>query len=116
MARAAKRCSDRPESALLIGTDYPALTFDVLRFAAKALDDHEAAVVPTYNGGYALLGLKRFDATLFSDIPWSTNRVTAMTLDRIKQLGWRAQALAIQPDSDKPADLRWLPKSWGYSG
>ena len=116
MARAAQRCSDRSESVLLIGTDCPALSVNVLRSAAKALDDHEAAVVPTYDGGYALLGLNRFDAALFSDIPWSTNRVAAMTLDRIRQLGWRTQALATQHDIDEPADLQWLPKSWGYSG
>ena len=116
MARAAKRCADRNESILLIGTDCPALTVEVLRSAAAALNDHDAAMVPTFDGGYALLGLKRFDSALFSDIPWSTDQVAAMSLDRIKTLGWRVQALATQHDIDEPADLQWLPSSWGSWG
>ena len=116
MARAARRCVDRSESVLLIGTDCPDLSVDVLKSAATALNDHDAAMVPTYDGGYALLALKRFDATLFSDIPWSTNQVAAMTLDRIRQLGWGVQALQTRHDIDEPGDLQWLPPSWGYCG
>lgn len=112
MARAARRCVDRSKSVLLIGTDCPDLTADVLKSAATALNDHDAAMIPTYDGGYALLGLTRFDASLFSNIPWSTNRVAAMTLDRMRQLGWRAQVLATRHDIDEPDDLQWLPQSW----
>ena len=40
-----------------------------------------------HNGGYALLGLTRFDPSLFSGIACSTSTVAAATIDRIKALG-----------------------------
>lgn len=113
MARATLRCTNRSESILLIGTDCPALTVAVLRSAAQALLDHDAVIVPTHDGGYALLGLNQFDASLFDGIPWSTAHVAALTLVQMKRLGWSVKTLATQHDIDEPADLQWLPASWG---
>ena len=112
MARATQRALDGSESVILIGTDCPSITTDILRAAAIALQDHDASLVPTFDGGYALLGLKRFDARLFDAMAWSTNTVASETLARMLQIGWQAKVLATLHDIDEPDDIRWLPESW----
>ncbi len=112
MARATQRALDDSESVILIGTDCPSITTDILRAAAIALQDHDASLVPTFDGGYALLGLKRFDARLFDAMVWSTNTVASETLARMLQIGWQPKVLATLHDIDEPDDIRWLPKSW----
>ena len=112
MARAASRGLDAGLPVLLIGTDCPALDSDVLRTAARALSDHDAAITPTADGGYALLGLNRFHASLFEDMRWSVSTVAAETLERIGRIGWHVARLPGQHDIDEARDLEWLPPDW----
>lgn len=115
MARAAQRAIKSDESCagvLLIGTDCPALDAARLRQAANALSETDAVIVPTADGGYALLGLRRFDASLFADMAWSTPTVAATTLARLEMLGWSCTRLALLHDIDEPADLVHLPPGW----
>jgi hypothetical protein len=94
---------------LLIGTDCPALDRDRLRAAAEALERHDAVIHPAEDGGYVLLGLNQFDATLFEGIAWSTDAVAAQTLSRIAKLGWSVDVRDTLTDIDTPADLLPLP-------
>ncbi|NMM38315.1 MAG: glycosyltransferase [Glaciimonas sp.] len=112
MARAAQRVLASGESILLIGTDCPQLNPDHLQQAAAALQRADAALFPTFDGGYALLGLKRFHPCLFAGIAWSTDSVAFETLCRLGQLGWAVQSHPTLHDIDEPADLQWLPKTW----
>lgn len=112
MARAAARTSAAGQAALLIGTDCPGLTALHLRMAAEALVDHDAALVPTVDGGYALLGLRRFHPCLFAHMPWSTDAVAFETLCRIGRLGWNVKSARPLHDIDEPEDLAWLPTGW----
>lgn len=109
MGRAAQRVTAGDEAILLIGTDCPALDSSLLQIAAAALQDHDASLVPTADGGYALLGLRRFDPTLFDAMPWSTDAVCAETRRRVAQLDWRLHTLPTLHDIDEPQDLPWLP-------
>ncbi|WP_234421612.1 TIGR04282 family arsenosugar biosynthesis glycosyltransferase [Parazoarcus communis] len=115
MARAASRGLDTGLPVLLIGTDCPALDSDVLRTAAQALTDHDAAITPTADGGYALLGLNRFHASLFDNMRWSVPTVADETLERIGRIGWRVARLPEQHDIDEAQDLEWLPSGWSGS-
>ena len=105
LARAAKRLSLLGENVLLIGTDCPALDRHRLRAAAEALLSHDAVIHPTLDGGYALLGLRRFDPSLFSGIGWSGPEVAADTIARIEALGWSLHIGETLRDIDEPADL-----------
>ena len=105
LARAAKRTLLTGEHILLIGTDCPGLDRHRLREAALALQDDDAIVHPTEDGGYALLGLRRFDPSLFGNIAWSTADVAAETIARIRALGWSLRIGATLRDVDVPADL-----------
>ena len=108
MARCARRVLPH-ESALLIGTDCIELDDDRLRSAARALASYDTVMHPTVDGGYALLGLRRYDDRLFSDIAWSTSAVARTTLDRIAELGWSVQRAATLRDIDGPTDLIHVP-------
>lgn len=112
LARAAQRTIKGGESVLLIGTDCPALGAAELQQAALALHSADASMVPTADGGYALLGLRRFHPSLFEGIAWSTDTVAFETLCRIGSLGWSVQSHPMLHDIDEPADLKWLPQEW----
>jgi rSAM/selenodomain-associated transferase 1 len=109
MARAAHRVIDAGESVLLVGTDCPQMDAGQLQIAALALQGADATLVPAFDGGYVLLGLNQFDASVFSGIAWSTSSVATATQERIQALQWRVETLAPLHDIDEPADLQYLP-------
>jgi rSAM/selenodomain-associated transferase 1 len=105
LAIAARRSLGAGESVLLIGTDCPELTAERLRKAAAALDRHHAVIHPVRDGGYALLGLGRFDPSIFEGIAWSTPSVAETTIARIGALGWSLAVGETLSDIDEPEDL-----------
>lgn len=105
LARAAARVIGEHERVLLIGTDCPHLTERRLRDACWELEGHDAVIHPTFDGGYALLGLRRFDPSIFAGIAWSTASVARETIGRIKALGWSLHLGETLRDIDEPEDL-----------
>ncbi len=112
MARAAARGLAEGDAVLLVGSDCPALDARKLGEAAHGLETHDAVLVPALDGGYVLLGLRRFDASLFTDLPWGGETIGALTLERLVALRWRVQVFAALPDIDRPEDLAHLPESY----
>jgi rSAM/selenodomain-associated transferase 1 len=96
------------DAVILMGNDCPALDGDYLRAAGGALQEQPVVIGPAEDGGYVLLGLRRIDAALFSDMPWGTERVFDMTLQRLQQLDWRPALLPALWDVDRPEDLSRL--------
>jgi uncharacterized protein len=91
---------------LVIGTDCPALTAEHLRDAADVLRDGcDAVVIPAEDGGYALIGMRKPQPSLFDGVPWSTATVMAETRRRLRtaRLVWREPARLW--DVDEPEDL-----------
>ena len=104
LSRAARRVLvDGP--ALLIGSDCPELGRTRLAAAAEALAAYDAVIHPAHDGGYVLLGLTRFEASLFEGIAWSTPTVAAETIARIEALGWSLDVRETLRDVDEPEDL-----------
>ncbi len=112
MARACQRVIGAGEAIILTGTDCPQLDTKCLQQIAEALEQSDVAIVPTSDGGYAALGLNRFDPVLFSDIQWSTDTVARETLRRITTLQWSVSTLPVLHDIDEVADLALLPSDW----
>ena len=108
LARASERVLANDETVLLIGTDCVEMSSTLLREAGQALLEHDATLHCTVDGGYALLGLKRFSPILFQDIPWSTDAVASTTIARIRQLGWSLHVGQVLHDVDEPQDLKYL--------
>ena len=106
MSAAMRSALEGAEAVLLMGTDVPALTAADIGAAAAALSGGcDAVFVPTADGGYGLIGLRRHDPRLFDGIAWSTPAVMAQTRDRLRLLGWRWVELPPRWDVDDKADL-----------
>lgn len=107
LERGARRASTSGKM-ILVGSDCPQLDRNRLRDAAERLDRYDAVIHPAADGGYVLLGLARFDPSLFTHITWSTDAVARQTVDRIHALGWSLHVGDILHDVDEPADLERL--------
>jgi uncharacterized protein len=96
-------------SAILIGTDCPALTTDDLRRALCALErGNDAVFAPAEDGGYALVALRRCDPRLFDGISWGTPVVMEETRERLRALAWTWEELDLLWDVDTPSDYERL--------
>ncbi len=98
------------KAAVLIGTDIPGITAEIIRRAFDALRRNDAVFGPAADGGYYLVGLregvlKRALPTLFAGLPWGTNRVLALSLERAAELALSVALLDALEDVDRPEDL-----------
>lgn len=94
------------QSVILVGADCPFVDGNYLNRTLKALEKNNDVVVgPAQDGGYVLLGLKRYDSSLFDGIEWGSDTVLQETIARLKQLEWSFQLLGEQMDIDRPRDL-----------
>jgi rSAM/selenodomain-associated transferase 1 len=93
------------DGVVLIGNDCPAIDSGYLQVACAALDDHSVVIGPAEDGGYVLLGLRKKEVNLFADMPWGTDQVLALTLQRLSQQGCVPALLPTLWDVDRPEDL-----------
>ncbi len=91
---------------LIVGTDCPYLTPRLLSDAFKRLDHFDMVIGPAKDGGYYLLGLKKINPALFTDMPWGTDQIFRRTLQRAILLGLSVHALIELNDVDYEKD--WL--------
>jgi rSAM/selenodomain-associated transferase 1 len=96
---------DGADAVCLVGTDAPGVDRALVERAFRALEEHDVVIGPTEDGGYYLLGLNGPRPELFRDIPWSTDRVLALTRERILRAGLDLHLLPVLPDVDTLADL-----------
>ena len=112
MHRAFVRGLEQARQVIVIGTDAPALDAAYLQAASAALEGADAVIAPAADGGYALIGLRQPAPRLFEQMPWSTDRVLALTRERLAEYGWRHTELPTLHDIDVAADLVHLPPNW----
>ncbi len=94
------------QSAIIIGTDIPGITVQLISSAMKTLQDHDVVVGPTEDGGYYLIGLRSHVPQLFEDIAWSTNTVFAQTQEKANAMGLSVKVLPMLRDLDTIEDLQ----------
>lgn len=95
---------------VVIGTDCPEITPDYLNRAFSALENGVDAVIgPAMDGGYVLLGVRRFSPLLFEDINWGTAEVLSATQKNLHSLNWNWDELNTLRDVDTPEDLLYFP-------
>ncbi len=95
---------------LVIGTDCPAFTAEILRAAAKALQQADVVLIPAEDGGYVLIGARAVHPELFSGIAWGTAAVMQETRARIATLGLNVVELPALWDVDSEDDLARFEK------
>ena len=117
MANALQEALSKYQQVIAIGTDCPELTTDYLNEAFSRLRQGTKAVIgPANDGGYVLLGLRRYSPLLFSDINWGSNQVFSETCERLHQLVWDWHELDTLRDIDTPADLFDFPEIVSQAG
>lgn len=95
---------------VIIGSDCPDLTADLLQTAFDSLAETEVVLGPAQDGGYYLVATNRFIPELFEGVPWGTERVLSQTRQILERLRIPAKLLAPLADVDRPEDLSHLKK------
>ncbi len=91
---------------VIVGTDCPELTPDLIEDAFHSLDETTVVFGPAKDGGYYLLGMNIPIDRLFEDIPWSTSNVLKISTLRLDELNITYRFLTILSDIDTEED--WL--------
>ena len=112
MYNAFKKVIDRGSTkTIIIGTDIPDMSSDIIRKALQALNNSDVVIGPANDGGYYLLGMKNLYKNLFSGIEWGSNSVLRMTLEKINALNLSYSILPELIDVDTEDDLKkWFAK------
>ena len=113
MANALIHGLSRGKNCILIGSDCPGITADLLGEALHELATQDMVLGPAHDGGYYLVGLAHsvkpdICAELFQEIPWGTAKVCSKTMERASQLGINLQLLKTLHDIDEPEDLKYF--------
>ena len=96
--------------AIVIGSDCPGLTPQLLWAAHDTLASKEMVIGPARDGGYYLLGYNVDARFAFTDMPWSTDKVFEETLRRFVARGIRPAVLPELSDIDTAEDLEDWPE------
>jgi hypothetical protein len=98
------------ERAVLIGSDLPDLPSGIIDTAFTGLEQCSAAIGPSRDGGYYLIGFTAagFTPRIFHGIPWSTDQVFDLTLARLKKYHVSNYTLPVWQDIDTREDLSFL--------
>ncbi len=91
-------------SVVLIGSDCPALTPEIILKAFEGLKHNDLILGPAQDGGYYLIGLQK-PHPLFNDIPWGSDEVFNRTQEKARTLGLKICLLETLNDIDRPEDL-----------
>ncbi len=98
---------ERARTVLVIGSDCPGVTADLLERALDLLRGEARRVVlgPALDGGYYLIGLGRVVPELFEEVAWGTEHVLDQTIERARRAGLEVRLLEALADVDRPEDL-----------
>lgn len=96
------------DGLLLLGSDAPDLPCSILAEAIQQLQQGNAVIGPSKDGGYYTLGFipATFCEGVFQKMPWSTPEVYALTLERFVQLNCNVYSLPQWSDIDTVGDLQ----------
>ncbi|MGD2126039.1 MAG: TIGR04283 family arsenosugar biosynthesis glycosyltransferase [Desulfobacteraceae bacterium] len=100
---------------VLLGTDIPGISTNLLEKAFDGLIDKDLVVGPSRDGGYYLLGLKG-PAKIFQNVPWGTGEVLEKTLALAKDQGLSVLHLDPLIDIDTEEDLKQSLPGWNGPG
>jgi rSAM/selenodomain-associated transferase 1 len=106
MARALEPFSST--GALLIGTDTPSLSTELLAANLEALRQYRVVIAPSLDGGYYAVGVRGSMPPIFTAIRWGTRSVFDSTIKRLKRAGIPYVLGPAWYDVDRWADVLLL--------
>ena len=93
---------------VLVGADIPELSHEILTEAIRLLGHRDVVIGPAEDGGYYLIGMRKFFPAVFHDIPWGTSVVYHTTVHRLEASGIGFAKTKVLFDMDNPEDLSRL--------
>jgi uncharacterized protein len=91
---------------LIVGTDCPGLSGEIIMNAFPCLQSHDIVFGPAEDGGYYLVSMKKLHHELFEDISWSTSTVLQDSICKCVALQLRYYLLPVLDDIDEEKDLK----------
>ena len=97
------------EKAVIIGTDVPDISIDLIIRSFDLLDKKDIVIGPSTDGGYYLLAMKKPNNNIFTGINWSTESVLDQTINRINEDNFSFAKLEQLHDIDDEHSLKlWM--------
>ena len=102
-----EKLSQGYKAVSIVDSDSPDLPKSLIEESFELLLSKRADIVfgPCYDGGYYLVGMRKPHPELFRDIPWSTENVLSVTLEKARKMGLNVKLLSAWNDLDTFEDL-----------
>jgi rSAM/selenodomain-associated transferase 1 len=94
------------QKVIIIGTDCFELNEEFISIAFEKMNDDDVVLGPAKDGGYYLLGMKKFYPSFFENIEWSSEKVLKQTLTTAMRLNLSVFLLPQLSDIDREPDLK----------
>lgn len=110
--------SNGHEKVVLIGTDIPLISDEIMLRSFEMLDRYDSVIGPSEDGGYYLIGFRAdsFESGFFENIKWSTPDVYKNTIDILSGRDKTIYKLPKLNDIDTIDDLKDLILSGVQTG
>jgi rSAM/selenodomain-associated transferase 1 len=93
---------------VIIGSDSPHLPASRIAQSFVALEAHDCVLGPADDGGYYLVGCRRFDPSIFHHVTWSSPTTFQQTLANASRIGYKTYVLESWYDLDEWRDIQRL--------
>jgi len=102
-----EKLSQGYKAVSIVDSDSPDLPKSLIKESFELLLSKQADIVfgPCYDGGYYLVGMRKPHPELFRNIPWSTENVLSVTLEKASKMGINVKLLSTWNDLDTFEDL-----------
>lgn len=96
------------KKVIIVGSDCPALTINDISQALDALNEQANVFINAEDGGYVLVGATKNSDDLFVNVPWGSEDVMHVTLQRLQAAHKKAVILGPLWDVDREEDYQRL--------
>lgn len=91
---------------VIMGSDCPDITPDIISQAFDSLENHHLVIGPTFDGGYYCLGMDAYYPEVFKHILWSSSSVFSKTIQIAEKQNLSYHKLPTLHDIDHEED--WI--------
>ncbi len=98
--------ADGYHQIVLIGSDLPDISSEIIANAFEKLNDSETVFGPAEDGGYYLIGMSKMNTLIFENKPWSQPELLDITLKELSQNRITTRLLNPLDDVDTLEDLK----------
>lgn len=97
--------------AVIIGSDIPSVRAENISRSFDSLNDSDAVTGPSSDGGYWLIGMRKYIPEVFSVSSWGNSSVLDETVRTLIRLGISYCKAETLDDIDTPEDVRQYERS-----